>query len=573
VNHQPENRRPGENDDAGQAGPRAPLVVVTGFMGTGKTATGQALAAMLGLRFTDTDRLIEAREGRTIEQIFAEGGEQRFRALEEQVCAELAGSADRAACEGLVVATGGGTLLSAVNHAAFSRPGVFIVLLEASVETIVERVSRVGTRPLLPGGGTDPGGQDLRQRVESLLEERRPHYHRIALRCDTTSITPQRAALEIAAQLCLPVRELTIRFGSPRGDEISHIEIGRGLLSRLAERLAAHGLNKRRTFLLIPANVRIHYLEQIASTLDAAAIPWTEIEVRDGDAHKNLDQAARIIDTLAGHGATRDSLILAAGGGVTGDLAGFVASIYMRGVPLIHLPTTLLAQVDASVGGKAGVNHERAKNLIGSFHQPRLVLSDPCTLRTLPREEIAGGMAEVVKTALIGSPELFALLEKELAGDSASATLRSPAFLERCVAACATVKANIVERDPTERNERRLLNLGHTVGHALEAIGSYHRLTHGQAVSIGLVAALKIAVRRGLADAELTARTVGVLDRCGLPTSPPTCDTRELLDAMRLDKKKRAGRLVFILPREPGAMQIVDDVTDEEILTAIGGAP
>jgi 3-dehydroquinate synthase len=338
--------------------------------------------------------------------------------------------------------------------------------------------------------------------------------------------------------------------------------------------MVARGLRSR-AFVCLPAAVRDALGGQLAASLEAAGVPWDTIAIRDGDGEKTLEQAGELIDGLAALGAERDAVAVAVGGGVTGDLVGFVASVYMRGLRLVQVPTTLLAQVDASIGGKTGVNTGGAKNLIGSFHAPVLVLSDPAVLRGLPRREIANGMAEVVKTALLGSAAFFAWLERELAGGreaaGASPALGRIEFLERCIAECAAIKAAIVERDPFEAGERRVLNLGHTVGHALETAGRYADWTHGEAVAVGMMAALHVAVGRGRATPACLDATRRVLRGCGLSTSVPAVDEGALRAALSLDKKRRAGRLHFVLPVAPGAVDIVDDVTEAELLAALQG--
>ncbi len=493
--------------------------------------------------------------------------------MEEEICARVA------ARSGVVVATGGGTLLSDTNFEVFSARGP-IVLLEASPEAIAGRVADADHRPLLssalPRDATDEmRHRALLDRIAQLLAERKPVYEKIKLRIDTTGLTPAQAAARIAATLDLPAHRFAIRVpeGSLRTPGLrdakpaSHIEIGCGLLSKLGARLHARGLNSR-VLLLIAEPIRDLYLDQITASLDHASIPWTEIPVRDGDAAKNLEQVGELIARFAAAGASRDSVAVTVGGGVTGDLGGFAASIYMRGIALVQIPTTLLAQVDASIGGKVGANIPAAKNLIGSFHQPALVLSDPCTLRTLPSTEITNGMAEVVKTAVLGSPALFEFLETELRSYP-NQKLREPAFLYRCVAECAAVKAAVVERDPFEAGERRVLNLGHTLGHALEAVAGYADLTHGQAVSIGTVVACQIAASRGSIDPDLLSRVRHLFTWCRLPVTAPPYDEQKLLRSLHLDKKKKSGRLRYVLPAGIGRIDVVDDVSDAEILSAM----
>lgn len=564
------------NEPSPAATPPPPFVAITGFMGTGKTETAAALAGMLGLELIDTDRLIEERTGRTVPEIFRDDGEARFRELEAGVCKELTERRN------LVVATGGGMLVDTDNFTRLDGAGT-VVLLKASVEAIVARVGTNRDRPLLYGDQAPSGS--LEGRVRKILTDRESAYGRISFRVDTTDISPRQAAAAIAARLNLPARSQIVRVppgslrpfpgaaGAPArqsGSEAAEcytIATGRGLLSKLGDFIVSLG-KPSLACVMMPDKVERHHRDQVAAALDATGLPWREIPLRDGDGEKNWDQVQEILEAFAAAGAARDSVAVAVGGGVTGDMGGFAAAAYMRGIPIVQVPTTLLAQVDASIGGKVGVNLRRGKNLAGCFHQPHLVLIDPCVLRTLPGAEIANGMAEVVKTALIGDAGLFDFIEKELAAKGAEA-LSDTAFLERCVAACSAVKGGIVERDPFEAGERRILNLGHTLGHAFETLGNYRDLTHGQAVSIGTVAACRIAAARGLIDEDLVRRTRDMLEQCGLPVAPPQCDEAELFQALSLDKKKRAGRLHFILPEGIGKIIVVDDVSEDEIRAAI----
>jgi 3-dehydroquinate synthase len=299
--------------------------------------------------------------------------------------------------------------------------------------------------------------------------------------------------------------------------------------------------------------------------LDAAGLKSRFIEIDDTEQGKNFDQAERLLYELADAGVTRDGAVVALGGGVTGDLVGFVAATYMRGLPLVHVPTTLVAQVDASIGGKVGVNHPRIKNLVGTIHQPHLIVSDPDTLATLPARELAGGMAEVVKTAIIASADLF---ERLRVSAETGAPQQDPLLLEDCIRQCARIKARIVEEDPFEHDRRRVLNLGHTLGHAIEAVAGYGKITHGEAVAMGLVTAANVAVKRGVATSDFLESTRSILTACGLPVSMPALDAEALLQAMGSDKKRRSGGLTFVLPVAPGDVRIVDDVSEKEILAA-----
>jgi len=529
-------------------------------MGTGKTEVGKALARMLGLDFVDTDSIIEGRAGTTIAGLFDSKGEAHFRELEEQVCAELKGR------QGAVIATGGGMLMNEKNLEALSQTGT-LVLVEASVETLCERLRGESDRPMLRDA------QSLRERIDMLLAERAPVYHRIETRIDTSTIEPEDAAALIASGLDIPFQSFPVHLvpaakGMPRGRfGPADVEIGRGVLSRLGERLRAVGLESR-AFLLMPQNLQDLYLSQVRAALDAVSVPFSVVTIKDGDEHKTIEQATVIIDELLALGARRDAVIVPIGGGVTGDIGGFVAALLMRGVPLVQVPTTLLAQVDASIGAKVGVNHPLAKNLMGSFYQPHVILSDPCTLRTLELEDVSNGMGEVVKSAIIGSEALFEFLEEHTDTD-ASETLRRTDFLEHCVVECARIKTGIVNRDPFEQGERMAMNLGHTLGHALEAVGGYRGLKHGQAISLGMIVALRIAVDRGLIPADLLARTRRLLEWCRLPVEFEDIDRGSLAPSLRLDKKIKKGKLHFVLPKRLGAIEVVSDVTEDEIFAAM----
>ncbi|MGH7358523.1 MAG: 3-dehydroquinate synthase, partial [Candidatus Rokuibacteriota bacterium] len=301
-------------------------------------------------------------------------------------------------------------------------------------------------------------------------------------------------------------------------------------------------------------------------SLRGAGFEPVVLEVPEGEEAKSLRQAERLWDGFLAHGLDRASPVVAVGGGVVGDLAGFAAASFMRGVPVVQVPTTLLAQVDASVGGKVAVNHPRGKNLIGAFHQPRLVLIDPETLRTLPEREYRSGLAEVVKTGAALDAALFASLETGLEG----LRRRDPGLLEAVVAACCAQKARIVEQDEREETGvRMVLNYGHTVGHALEALSGYRRWLHGEAVAIGMAAAGRLAVRLGWTDAGTVERQDALLQGVGLPVRFTGLDPRQIADALRHDKKARDGRVPFVLLRTLGRAELCYDVPTETVIEVL----
>jgi len=342
--------------------------------------------------------------------------------------------------------------------------------------------------------------------------------------------------------------------------------IGRGLLLDAARWRAR--LRGRHVLVVSNTTVAPLYLDRLAQGLDG--LDWSSFLLDDGEAHKSFSNVARVLDALAQLGATRDACVVALGGGVVGDLAGFAAACWMRGIDFIQVPTTLLAMVDSSVGGKTGVNLPAGKNLVGAFHQPRAVVADIDTLATLPDREYRAGLAEVVKGAAIGDEPFFAWLETH-AGALAA---RDDATLIEAIARKVRYKAGVVARDETEQGERALLNFGHTFGHALETAGRYTTLLHGEGVAIGMLLAARLSERLGMSVAADTARLRRLLDALGLPTAVPAgFDPQQLLALMRLDKKNTAGTLRLILWRGIGKAAIVGGVADDAVLGVLQERP
>ncbi|MBP1474618.1 3-dehydroquinate synthase [Frateuria sp. MAH-13] len=341
--------------------------------------------------------------------------------------------------------------------------------------------------------------------------------------------------------------------------------IGRGLLGDSARWRAR--LRGRHALVVSNTTVAPLYLERIAQGLDG--LHWSSFLLDDGEAHKTFGNVGRALEALATSGATRDACVIALGGGVVGDLAGFAAACWMRGIDFIQMPTTLLAMVDSSVGGKTGVNLPAGKNLVGAFHQPRAVVADIDTLATLPDREYRAGLAEVVKGAAIGDATFFAWLE----ANTDALVRRHTTTLVEAIARKVRYKAGVVARDETEQGERALLNLGHTFGHALETAGNYTALLHGEAVAIGMLLAARLSERLGMSEAPDTARLQQLLDRLGLPVARPAgMAPEQLLALMRLDKKNTAGTLRLILWRGIGKAQIVTGVEETAVLETLAEA-
>jgi len=342
------------------------------------------------------------------------------------------------------------------------------------------------------------------------------------------------------------------------------IWIGAGLLADSARWRAP--IRGRHVLVVTNTTVAALYLQRVLAGL--AGLQHAHLVLPDGEAHKTLDASGQIFAALAALGASRDATILALGGGVIGDLAGFAAACWMRGIDFIQMPTTLLAMVDSSVGGKTGVNLPQGKNLVGAFHQPRAVVADTGTLATLPVREYRAGLAEVVKYGAINDAAFFAWLEVH----ADALVARDEAALAAAIQASCRAKSAIVARDEHERGERALLNFGHSFGHALETVAGYGTLLHGEAVAIGMLQAATLSTRLGRADAADATRLARLLTRLGLPVQAPPLDAAALLAAMRLDKKNEGGRLRLILWRGIGQAEIVDAVAEDKVAAVLAGS-
>ena len=520
-------------------------IVLTGFMGTGKTAVGQEVARRLSRRFIDLDAQIEAQAGKSISRIFTEDGEGAFRRMEASLCAELSAelSSELSAQQKLVIATGGGALVDPAQRALMMNESI-VVCLACGTDEILRRVSSgdAKNRPLLNAG-------DPRLTIERLLSLRAEAYSAIPWQIDTTRLSIDEVAaqvIEIAAVITLPVRY-------PGG--AYEVHINDGLLEQIGSGLRAIGVPEGgRVALVSNPVVAPLYAGAVNESLRLAGLQPFACLIPDGEQHKNLATVEALYERFLSGGLDRSGTVLSLGGGVTGDLAGFAAATFMRGVRFAQIPTTLLAMVDASVGGKTGVDLPRGKNLVGAFHQPVVVMIDPVVLTTLPAEEIRCGVAETIKHGIIGDVDLF----EELKATAACIKPQVTDYRSQ-IARALRVKIDIVEGDPFENGERALLNLGHTVGHALERLSGF-KLRHGEAVSIGMVAEARIAVELGRADRTLAERIETVLAAWGLPVRSPPFAAAAIWEAMAHDKKRRGGSLRFALPRAIGHVEITEDI-------------
>jgi 3-dehydroquinate synthase len=353
---------------------------------------------------------------------------------------------------------------------------------------------------------------------------------------------------------------LTVNLGENSYD----ILIGSGLLSTLGRECSGRGLSGRVAVITNPAVARL-YSDQIRESLAESGNQVTVVEIPDGEEYKNSATLNRVYDDLIEAGLDRKSFIVALGGGVVGDLAGFAAATYLRGIPFVQVPTTLLAQVDSSVGGKTAIDHPRGKNLIGAFYQPRLVLIDVETLSTLPQREFRAGLAEVVKYGVAIDQTFFEYLERN--SDKILAMERE--CLTHVIQRCCELKAQVVELDEKESGLRAILNYGHTLGHAMETLAGYSQLVHGEAVAIGMALAARVSMACGHCNDQDIARIVALLNRFGLPHSTPQAERNRLVETLLTDKKSRGGVIKFICNRGIGDY-VMENLTTEQLLILSG---
>jgi len=534
-------------------------VVLVGMMGAGKTSVGKRLAAKLGLPFVDADAEIEAGAQLTISEIFERFGELYFRDGERKVIARLLNGGP------LVLATGGGAFMNATTRQNIAKYGVSI-WLKPSFDILLARVRKKSNRPLLKTA-------DPEQTLRRLLEERTPTYALADFTIDSLDGSHDTVVDAILRRLdatlgkdVAPVQEARRKVEVPLGARAYSILIGPGVLDEAGAEIAriAPGVH---CAIVTDARVAPLYLDRLSASLDQAGLRSTPIVCPPGEATKGYAEFARVCDALIEARIERRDIVIALGGGVIGDLAGFCAASLRRGVRLVQLPTTLLAQVDSSVGGKTGINSRHGKNLVGAFHQPSLVLADTLCLDTLSEREFRAGYAEVVKYGLIGDRGFFEFLESNWRDAFAGGPARAEAIAVSCAA-----KARVVAADETERGERALLNLGHTFGHALEKLTGYDsaRLVHGEGVAIGMVSAFRFSRDLGLCSGQDATRAEAHLKAVGLPTRMrdiPGFDARteDLLAAMRQDKKVERGRLTFILARGIGQSFVARDVDEASV--------
>jgi len=565
---------------------RPQRIILAGFSGTGKTEVARLIAERLGWQAIDSDDAIVEATGKPIPAIFRDHGEKHFRTLEHTVLRQLCSIPET------VIAAGGGAILTAENRRLMAQGG-FIVCLEARPETILER--------LRPQFETDPVARpllatpDSLRRIRELKSFRQPYYALADHTVHTDGLSMEQVAAEVvhawrelstaaleaqgrvtALAAAPSAREADAPYCQPPGaacvvqasSATYPVFVSWGALPDLGQRMADAGLTGR-AYLISDSMVHAHWGAAAQEALRAAGLRVACHVVPAGETSKSLETAAAIYDWLASQRAERGEAIVALGGGMVCDLAGFVAATFVRGLPLVHVPTSLLAMVDAAVGGKVAVNHKEAKNLIGAFYQPRLVLADVSTLQTLPPRELTTGWAEVIKHALIMDEGLLRLLE-----ENADAVMSlEPVVTSEVISRSIALKAAVVSEDEREETGRRtILNYGHTIGHGLETAAEYAGMLHGEAVAVGMAGAARIACRLGLLPPETAERQDALIARFGLPLRASGADTAKVLAAMALDKKVKGGDIRWVLLEgigRPVIRQNVPPALVEEVVSEL----
>jgi shikimate kinase/3-dehydroquinate synthase len=542
-------------------------IVLIGLMGSGKTAIGRRLAQRLGLEFVDSDTEIELAAGMTIPEIFARYGEPYFRDGERRVMARLLAEETSR-----VIATGGGAFMSAETRARIGETGVSI-WLNGDFDILWRRVRKRTHRPLLQNPNPEAT-------LKKLMDQRYPIY----AMADVTVISqegPHESVVEEAMSGLERHLSFALQSNAGAGDVQAaffekvavdlgarsyDIWIGDGLVAQAGAHLARMAPGAAAA-IVTDANVARQHLQPLQESLAAAGIRHSNIIVAPGEESKSFANFENVCKAIIEARFERGDFVIALGGGVVGDLAGFAAASVRRGMRFIQIPTSLLAQVDSSVGGKTGINSPQGKNLIGAFHQPSLVLADTACLASLPAREFRAGYAEVVKYGLIRDQAFFEWLEANWRDVFAGGPMRIRAIAKSCAA-----KAGIVAGDEYEAGERALLNFGHTFGHALERLVNYdgQRLVHGEAVAIGMACASRFSVRRGLCEPGQALRVEAHLTGIGLPIHIKDIagwqgNAAAILEAMHQDKKVERGALTFILTHGIGHCFIAKNVDASDV--------
>ncbi len=539
------------------------IIVLTGMMGVGKTTIGSKLANKLGFYFIDSDQEIEDFAGQSIANIFADKGEKYFRQIEKEIVAKILNRDEQ-----IVLSLGGGAFMDAeIRNLIKDR--AFSIWLYADIETLLHRISTKNTRPLLHN-------VDKRSALSDLIIKRYPTYKQADIQIDTSKENYDSVIKNITKKIeGLSADKLEKEIVKVSLEEKSYnIIIGSGVVKDLAKQISTIK-SYSKIIVLTDCNVEKLHIQTLENQLKNIPIEVKKIVVSAGEKAKSFGNLENVLERILEIGIDRNVLLIAFGGGVVGDLCGFVASILLRGVDFIQVPTTLLAAVDSSVGGKTAINSKFGKNLIGSFYQPKLVLCDLDFLETLPDRDFISGYAEVVKYGFIKDKNFFEYLDKNLS----QIKNRDKEILQKIIVRSCQIKAEIVGLDEKENNLRAVLNFGHTFGHIFETETNYSDvLFHGEAVAIGMVLAAKMSVQQELLDKSYLPIIINHLQKIGLPTSPrdikksnkESWDIKRLTSHLYKDKKVENKNLTFVLLENIGQSLIKKGVSEQNFLNVVG---
>ncbi len=520
-----------------------PRIVLAGMMGSGKSTIGKLLADYLGWELVDTDAVLEQKAGKPITEIFANDGEEHFRSLERQLAEDLK---TRQNC---VFAAGGGMLMQKRNHENLCK-NALVVHLQAPVETLLDRLDQTETRPLL---GINP-----EINLNKIYQERKSVYESLLLQINTDNKRPNHVAQEILVHF--------VRIHNHLYEGEFKVRSGLNLLSTLPGIFSDNQISSP-VFILADAAIW-HLVEnwwlQKLSEFTENKCKFVTIPLPGNEETKSSEVIFSLWEQLVEQGVQRSSAVIVIGGGVLGDVGGFIASTILRGIHLIQIPTTLLAQIDAAIGGKTGINIKTNKNMVGTFYPANHTLLDPLFLITLSQREFSCGLAEMIKAAVIADVEFFEFLETNLD----QIQQRRLDVLLQAVEWSAKIKLAIVSEDLLDKSGRRaLLNLGHTLGHALESVSEFD-LRHGEAVAVGMVLATRLAIKRRFCEPGVLKRLTTLLKSARLPVVMPKYPIEKILEKVKLDKKRSQDVLQFVIPTEIGKTQLLPIQSDAELLLA-----
>jgi len=540
-------------------------IAITGFSAAGKSVVAQKVAERLSWTFIDTDAEIVRLSGKSISEIFKQDGEEKFRQLERKVLNQTCHR------ENAVIATGGGAIIEPENQRLLLETSV-VVCLEAKPETIYQRLlndtlyaANPVVRPLI-------AGDNPLERIRQLKSKRQSYYAVADWTVHTDNLTIDEVSQEVIkgwqyvnkhqsgkkaseADLACTVETETASYP---------VFVGWGILDKLGERMKQAGLSGTAN-IISDKTVFSIYGAKVKKTLEKAGFAVNCCVVPPGEASKNIARAVKIYDFLIEYRVERNDVIVALGGGMVGDLAGFVAATFLRGLPWLQVPTSLIAMTDASIGGKVAVDHPWGKNLIGAFYQPRLVLADVKTLTTLPQRELTSGWAEVIKHGLILDATLLQLIEE----NTKDLLKLRPDITSKIIAQSAEIKCRVVSEDERETGKRTILNYGHTIAHGLEAAGKYERFLHGEAVAIGMMVAARLSHRLKLLSQDAVEHQRVILQKFGLPIDCSGIPLADVLAAMKLDKKVRGKAIRWVLLEDIGRAVIRSNVPEKDVLSVL----